>query len=181
MIGRGRWNSVQLRVPAQPFGVLHDAKYLERTPLIDTIALEQSPDRLELPEVNNGPTPDDDLPLKEPVQVEETGESEREDPITTPTRKKPLRRRRGKKKKGPNLAAPADNDEPEGETEPDVDIDIAEASDKIQLVVPAPVTAVATSSALIVSDEVLGMSGLMCSALVPNHTFRFRFPRNCGF
>lgn len=183
VIGRGRWKSVQLQVPAQPFSVLHDVEpeYVERTPLIDTIAPEQPPDHLEPPEVNNGFVPDDDVPLQEPVQVEETGESEREDPIATATRKKPLRRRRGKKKKGPNLAAPADNDEPEGETEPDAAIDIAEVSGKVQLVVPTPVIAAATSPALIVSDEILGMSGFMCSTLVPDHSFRFRLPRNCGF
>ena len=183
MIGRGRWKSVRLQVPAQTFDVLPDVepKYVGRTPLIDAIAPEQPPDRLEPPEANNGPTPDDDVLLQEPVQVEETGESEREDPIATPTRKKPLRRRRGKKKKGPNLTAPTDNDEPEGETETDAAVDIAEASGKIQLVVPTPVTAAAMSPALTVSDEILGMSGFMCSALDLDHSFRFRFPRNCGF
>ena len=161
MIGRGRWKSVQLEVPAQPFGVLHDVepKHVEGTPLINTIAPNQPPGRLEQPEANNGLIPDDDVPFQEPVQVEDAGESEREDPVAAPTRKKPLRRRRGKKKKGPNPTAPADNDEPEGETETDVAADIAEAPGKIQPVVTMPVLAAATSPALIVSDEILGVSG----------------------
>lgn len=161
MVGRGRWKSVQLEAPAQPISVFHDVepKHVERAPLINNIAPNQPPGRSELPEANNGLIPDDDVPLQEAVQVEDAGESEREDPVAAPTRKKPLRRRRGKKKKGLNLAAPAENDEPEGETETDAAADIAEAPGKIQPVIPTPVLAAVTSPALIVSDEILGMSG----------------------
>ncbi|KAF9653686.1 hypothetical protein BDM02DRAFT_1648160 [Thelephora ganbajun] len=158
MIGRNRWKLVKIQDPAQSLDVHHEVepKYVEQTLPIDTIAPERPPDHLELPEANNGPTDDDLLP-HESVPMEEIGESEKEDPIAAPTRKKPLRRRRGKKKKGPNLTTPPDNDEPEGETETDVAIDVSEeGSGKIQLIVPNPVTVAAPSPALIVSEEILG-------------------------
>ena len=180
VIGRRRWKSVQPQIPVQSFGVDREAelKHVEQTPLIDTITPELPLDRFESPDL----IVDDGAPLQEPVRAEEAGESEREDQIATPVRKKPLRRRRGKKKKGSNLAAPADNDEPEGETETDVAVDVAEeGSGKIQLIVPTPATAAAPSSTLVVSDEILGMLGVMYSTLFPDHSSRFRFPRNCGF
>lgn len=181
IIGRGRWNSTQLPVPTQPLDVLHEVepRSVEPTPLSDTIALEQPPDRLES---NNGLTINDNSPLREPTQLEEIGESEREDPIATAARKKPLRRRRGKKKKGPNLVVPADDDEPEGETETDPPADIVEEGPgKTQLVVSAPVTTATASPALVVSDEILGVSWFTSSGLAPNHSSRFWFPWNCGF
>lgn len=157
MIGRGRWNSTQLQVPTQPLDVLHEVELrsVEPTSLSDTIALEQPPDHLE---PNNGLAVNDNPPLQEPMQVEETGESEREDLVATTARKKPLRRRRGRKKKGPNPVVPADDDEPEGETETDPPADIAEGPSKTQLVVSAHVTPATTSPTLVVSDEILGMS-----------------------
>lgn len=179
MIGRRRWKSIKLQTPAQPFAVQDEPKHADRIPLVDIIAPEQPFDHLKPSEANNSLTADADVPLQETVQVEETGESERDDP---PTRKKPLRRRRGKKKKGPNIATPTENDEPEDGTETDAAVDVAEeGSGKIQLVVPTPVAATTSSPALIVSDEILGMPGFVCPALVPNHSSRFRFPRNCGF
>jgi hypothetical protein len=111
-----------------------------------------SPEHLESHEANNEPTADDATHPQESTLVDETGESEKEDPIATPTRKKQPRRRWGKKKKG---SAPADNDEPEGETETDV---AEEGPTKIQPIISTPVTAVTPSPpALIVSEEVLGM------------------------
>jgi len=160
VIGRRRWKSVKLQTPAQPFGIHHEfePKYVERIPLIDTIIPGQTPDRLELPEANSGPTTDNGAPLQESAPVEETGESEKEDLIVTPTRKRPLRRRRGKKKKGPNVTAPTDNDEPEGEIETDGAVGATEEGPgNFQLVVPTPVTVAAPSPVLTVSDEVLGM------------------------
>jgi serine/threonine-protein kinase/endoribonuclease IRE1 len=155
MIGRRRWKSFKLQIPPQPFDIHYEAepKYLERTSLINAIAPEQSPNHLESHEANNEPTADDASHPRESTPVDETGESEKEDPIATPTRKKQPRRRRGKKKKGLNLTTPADNDEPEGETETDV---AEEGPTKIQLFVSTPVTAVTPSPALIVSEEVLG-------------------------
>lgn len=174
MISRGRWRSVQLPVPEQPFGVPHEVEYAEPRPLIDAAALEQPPDHLELPKASNSLAADDNGPLQEPVQIEETGESEREDPIATLTRRKPLRRRRGKKKKGPNFAASADNDEFEGETETDAAVNAVEAGlGKTHLVVPTPVTTTAASPALIVSDEILGMLELICSPLAPDRLLGF--------
>jgi len=167
VIGRRRWKSVQLHIPAQTFGAQDEVgpKYVDQTPFVNTTASEQPLNRLESPEVNNALTADADAPLQETLQVEETGESEREDPTATPTRKKPLRRRRGKKKKGSNLATPTDNDEPEGGAETDAAVDVAEeGSGKSQLVVPTPVTATISSPALIVGDEILGMSRFICSS-----------------
>lgn len=155
VIGRRRWKSFKLQIPTQTFDVNHgvEPKYVGRTPLVDAIAPEQPPDHLEPPEANE-PITCDDEPVQESAPVEETGESEKEDPNTAPARKKPLRRRRGKKKKGPSLTAPIDNDEPEGETETDV---VEEGSSRIQLIVPTPTTPALLSPALIVSDEILGM------------------------
>ena len=173
VIGRRRWKTLKLRASTQPFDVHEiEPKPVDRTSLIHTIAPGKPL------EANNEPTADEGAPLQEPVLVEETGESEKEDPIAASTRKKPLRRRRGKKKKAQNLTAPIDNDEPEGDGETDV---AEEGSGKIQLVVSTPVTAAAPSPALTVSDKILGMFCLVCFTLASDRLSRFRFPRNCGF
>jgi len=158
VIGRRRWRSFKLQIPAQPFDVHEvEPKYVEQTPFIDAIASVQPPDRLEPPQANE-PTTDNDATPQETAPVEETGESEKEDPIATSTRKKPLRRRRGKKKKGPNLTVAVDDDEPEGEPDTDAAPDTAEeGSGKIQLILPTPVTATTPSvPALRVSEKILG-------------------------
>ena len=157
VIGRRRWRSFKLQIPAQPFDEV-EPKYIEPTPFIDVIAPGRPPDRLEPPQANE-PTADNDATPQETAPVEEAGESEKEDPTVTSARKKPLRRRRGKKKKGPNITIPVDDDEPEGEPETDVAPDTAEeGSGKIQLILPTPVTATTPSvPALKVSEKILGM------------------------
>ena len=171
VIGRRRWRPFKLLIPAQPFDVHHEVgpKYVERTSFIDAIASGQPPDCLEPPQANE-PTVDNGATPQETAFVEETGESEKEDPIATSTRKKPLRRRRGKKKKSPNLTVSVDDDEPEGEPETDVALDTAEeGSGKIQLILPTPVTAATPSiPALRVSEKILGMSWFMRSSLAPD-------------
>ena len=185
VIGRRRWRSFKLQIPAQHFDVHPEVepKRVERTPFIDAIAPGQPPDRLGPPEADNEPTAGDGVSPQESAPVEETGESEKEDPIATSTRKKPPRRRRGKKKKGPNPTTPADDDEPEGEPETDVAADTAEeGSGKIQLILPTPVTATTPSApALRVSEKILGMFWLMYSSSAPNRESRIWFPRNCSF
>lgn len=150
MIGRRRWKSSKLHDPVQSFDVHHEvqSKSVERKPLVDAVNSEQL-----LPGTNDEPTADDSMPVEEAAPVEETGESEKEDPIATPTRKKPLRRRRGKKKKGPNLATPPDTEEPDGVNEMDA---AEEEPDNVQLIVSTPVSAASPSSTLIVGDEILG-------------------------
>ena len=69
---------------------------------------------------------------------------------------------------------------PEGGTKVDAATDVAEEGSG-KLVVPTPVSAPAPSPALIVSDEILGMFLLVRSALAPDHSSRFRFPRDRGF
>jgi len=171
VVGRRRWRSFKLQIPAQPFDVHHEVepKYAERTSFIDAIASGQPPDRLEPPQANE-PIVDNEATPQETAPVEETGESEKEDPIATSPRKKPLRRRRGKKKKGPNLTVPVDDDEPEGDFETDVAPDTAEeGSGKIQLILPTPVSATTPSvPALRVSEKILGMSWFMRSNPVPD-------------
>lgn len=159
MIGRRKWKSAKVQGSAQPLDVHREveSKSVERTPPTDPIVPEQVVDRLEPTETSERTTSADGAPVGEAAAVEETGESEKEDPIATPTRKKPVRRRRGKKKKGPSPTVTADADDLEGETETDAIVDTAEEPAKIQLVVPTPITAAASPPALVVSDEILGM------------------------
>lgn len=183
VIGRKKWGSTKSYDSAQSLEVHHEfeQKSVERTLLVDRIAPEQPPNRSDPPEVNSGSTVDGDAPIEKDIPVEETGESGKEEPMATPMRKKPLRRRRGKKK-GPNLAALADANEPEGEIETDTAAGVAEEEQgKIQLIVPTLATTAATSPALFVSDEILGMSWFMHFTSAPDQWSRFRFPRNRGF
>jgi hypothetical protein len=165
MVGRRKWKSAKAQGSAQSLDVHREVelKFVERTPPTDPIVPEQVVDRLEPPETSERPTSDDSAPVGEPAPVEETGESEKEDAIATPTRKKPVRRRRGKKRKGPNPTVSADPDDLEGEDEMNAIIDTAEEPAKIQLVVPTPVTPAASPPALVVSDEILGMIWFVCS------------------
>ena len=177
MISRRKWKSTKLHDPAQSFEVHRqvEPKFIERTPLVDAVTSRRLPDYLDLPEVDN------DGPTEKAIPVKETGESGKEELIVVPTRKKPLRRRRGKKK-GPNFIALADVDEPEGEIETDTALDVAEEElGKVQLIVPTPVIAAAPSPALIVSDEILGTLLFVCFALASDRWTRFRFTWNCGF
>ena len=79
------------------------------------------------------------------------------------------------------LTVPADDDEPEGEAETDATADIAEGSGKIQPIDLTPATAAATSPALLVSGEVLGVFWPVCSMLVPDSSSRLWFQWNCSF
>lgn len=169
-IGRWKWKSIKLQDSAQSFEVRHEVEptFVEQTPFIHSNAPEQLPNRLDTPETDNGPTVNNDAPIEETAPVKETGESDKEEHTATPTRKKPLRRRRGKKKKGPNFTALADVDEPEGEIETDAPVDAEEELGKIQLIVSTPATAVSPSPALIVSDEILGMSWFVYFTFAPD-------------
>lgn len=158
-ISRRKWRTKLSKSP-QSFEVRHEvnSKSVTRTPLVDAIAPERPPNRLDPPQVSEGPTADDDAFIEDTTPVEGTGESEKEEPISTATRKKPLRRRRGKKKKGQNLTA-LDVDEPGGEIEPDAAADTTEEElGKVQLVLSTPAATTTPSPALKVSDEILGMS-----------------------
>jgi serine/threonine-protein kinase/endoribonuclease IRE1 len=178
LIGRRGRKSTKHHDPSQSSNVQHEGE--ERAALVSAIGPQQPPDRFDGPEASDIPTVDGDAPIEEVVAQEETVELGKGDPMAT--RKKPLRRRRGKKKKGPNLTTTADTDEPEGEAETDAAFDPAEEeSGNIQLVLPTRATAAAPSPALILSDEILGMLRLLCSPSASDHSPRFWFPRNRGF
>lgn len=184
VVGRRRW---KLFVPQVSAPSLDAHRKVEprhaNEPLADAVTSGPPPGPLEPPKATNESNANGDASYQEPIHVEETGESEKEDPVVASARKKPPRRRRGKKKKGQNLAVPADDDEPEGEAEADIAVDTAEeGSGNIRLIVPASASTNAPSPpALTVSDKILGMFWFVRSTLAPDCGSRFWFPRNCGF
>ena len=178
IIGRKKWGSTQLDDSVQPPDVPREVEpqSVERAPLTDATSPEQPLNRLDPPEASNKSVSGNGVVVEDGVPAEDTGESEKEDRVATPIRKKPLRRRRGKKKKGPNLAVPDDLD---GEVEPGADMDAAE--EQIQLVVATSATSAPPSPALVVSDEILGMLYPMCVTLASYRSPRLWFPWNGGF